>query len=220
MKKFNEFYAEGKIHPTKDVRFVRYGGLSPVKQKGYGSDTYHAPPARKGIYAFVFPYIEKFLIGASEYSGVSAKHGKFDWVKDRHGSRIDSNKVWKDEEAAGRLIKDQWGDDDIDRKRVAKQYGIKPSDLHWAEKDPKDDGYYYKRPQQRRIFKYNGEIWSHFGDRVKPKDILATKNDWILTSMETYKKALAKELGSRKIDKIRGEIPYAKDNLEVFIERL
>jgi hypothetical protein len=51
----------------KKVTFVRYGGLSPVKQKGYGETRFHSPPARHGIYAFVDPFIEMFLLGG-DYS--------------------------------------------------------------------------------------------------------------------------------------------------------
>jgi hypothetical protein len=43
--------------------FVRYGGLSLVKQKGYSrvAKTYHSPPAKKGIYAFPIKAIDFFL---------------------------------------------------------------------------------------------------------------------------------------------------------------
>ena len=64
---------------TKNITFVRWGGLSPIKQKGHkkmneyekGSKIfelgYHLPPARKGVYAFVWPFIdESFLIYHSE----------------------------------------------------------------------------------------------------------------------------------------------------------
>lgn len=44
--------------------FARVGGLKAVKQKGYDSTmpTFHCPPARKGIYSFLWPYIETFLL--------------------------------------------------------------------------------------------------------------------------------------------------------------
>ncbi len=46
----------------KQLEFVRYGGLSPVNHKKfYKTDTFHSPPVKKGIYAFIFPYIEDFL---------------------------------------------------------------------------------------------------------------------------------------------------------------
>ena len=53
-----------KLH-GKPIRFTRWGGLSSVKQKGYNPamPTFHSPPCRRGIYAFVWPYIETFLLG-------------------------------------------------------------------------------------------------------------------------------------------------------------
>lgn len=38
----------------KEIKFVRYGGLSAVPQKGFKKDfpTIHSPPERNGIYAF------------------------------------------------------------------------------------------------------------------------------------------------------------------------
>ena len=52
-----------KLH-GKPIKFARWGGLSPVKQRGYDPSmpTFHSPPARKGIYAFVWPYIDIFLL--------------------------------------------------------------------------------------------------------------------------------------------------------------
>lgn len=44
------------------MEFVRFGGLSKVDYKTIlNSDSFHSPPVRYGIYAFVFPYIEDFL---------------------------------------------------------------------------------------------------------------------------------------------------------------
>jgi hypothetical protein len=56
-----------KIH-GKPIRFARWGGLSSVKQKGYDPSmpTFHSPPCRRGIYAFVWPYIETFILGGYE----------------------------------------------------------------------------------------------------------------------------------------------------------
>ena len=54
------------------MKFIRFGGLSSVKQKGYTNDEseiyVHTPPARRGIYAFTYPYVEPFLLG-----GISGK---------------------------------------------------------------------------------------------------------------------------------------------------
>lgn len=45
-----------------NVKFIRYGGLSSVNHKKfYKKDGFHAPPRKRGIYAFLFPYVEIFL---------------------------------------------------------------------------------------------------------------------------------------------------------------
>ena len=55
------------------VALVRYGGLNMVKQKGnYGRETYHSAPERIGFYAFIFPYIELFLIGSTKMTEFKA----------------------------------------------------------------------------------------------------------------------------------------------------
>lgn len=53
---------------TSKIEFVRFGGLSKVDHKhAYRRSivtkitTFHVPPVRKGIYAFIYPYIEDFL---------------------------------------------------------------------------------------------------------------------------------------------------------------
>jgi len=51
----------------KKLQLARYGGLTPVKQKHYTTDyeemTYHGAPERYGLYAFMFGYIDWFLLG-------------------------------------------------------------------------------------------------------------------------------------------------------------
>ncbi len=46
--------------------FVRFGGLSKVKYKNYYKSgnkniSFHTPPVKRGIFAFIWPYIEPFL---------------------------------------------------------------------------------------------------------------------------------------------------------------
>jgi hypothetical protein len=60
---------------TKKIVFARFGGLSPVKYKKKG-DGFHAPPCKKGIYAFVYPYIEIFLWSWNETKYNNVKAGK------------------------------------------------------------------------------------------------------------------------------------------------
>jgi hypothetical protein len=39
-----------------DNTFVRYGRMHLTKQKGFGEDSFHAPPAPIGFYAFPMNY--------------------------------------------------------------------------------------------------------------------------------------------------------------------
>ena len=47
------------------MKFVRYGGVNRVSQKVYRAcpDNFHAPPARKGVYAFNQKTVERYLLG-------------------------------------------------------------------------------------------------------------------------------------------------------------
>ena len=78
----------------KPVKFVRYGGLSPKKQEGYKMHKkepenvgFHTPPAKRGFYAFVWPYIDLFLVsgGGEKDSKFPSKHIT---VKDSKGNPI------------------------------------------------------------------------------------------------------------------------------------
>ena len=59
--KFKEYINES----PQPVTFVRFGGLSKVKYKkgwhGTSDKSFHTPPVKKGIFAFIWPYIEDFL---------------------------------------------------------------------------------------------------------------------------------------------------------------
>jgi len=52
---------------VKNLQLVRYGGLTPVRQKHYTTDytnmSYHGAPERYGIYAFMFGNVDWFLLG-------------------------------------------------------------------------------------------------------------------------------------------------------------
>jgi hypothetical protein len=56
-------YINEKKGKGKPVDLVRFGGLSPTSHKKFykNGGTFHSPPVKKGIYAFIWPYIEDFL---------------------------------------------------------------------------------------------------------------------------------------------------------------
>lgn len=61
-----------KHHSASKITLCRYGGIGKfIKQKGNFNSkvvseemSFHQAPERKGYYAFIFPYIELFLLGS------------------------------------------------------------------------------------------------------------------------------------------------------------
>ena len=47
-----------------DNTLIRYGRLHLTKQKGFGEDSFHAPPAPLGFYAMPIKFQELFLVGS------------------------------------------------------------------------------------------------------------------------------------------------------------
>lgn len=189
----------------KNIKFARFGGLSPVVQEGYDPTMpgFHSPPCRKGIYAFVYPYYEPFLLGGS-YSKIGTKHSKFEYVKDKDGNILE----YKD-------------GDDWDVNFMKKCFTVEVNGkLIWV------------KPKKPKIFEYKGEIWHHLGNNVSHSKILQIKGDWFLTDYNTFVEAFMKEY--KNFQKTKGElnseynlnIPKRgfnninKDHLEVFIERI
>lgn len=95
----------------RQLEFIRWGGLSPVKQKerfipdkvlrnpnkgDFGFfGTFHRPPARKGIYAFVPGAIEMFLVAWKIYNKPD-KDGNYSLKKEYEHARKfkHSGKLW------------------------------------------------------------------------------------------------------------------------------
>lgn len=86
-----------------------------------------------------------------------------------------------------------------------------------------------------RIFTYDGELWHHLGEYLKPYQILATKGRWYKSTVQDYREALEKKMHeSRKFtmshmfDKNNKNVMSqksafrfsGKDDLECFIEKL
>jgi len=191
----------------KDIQFVRYGGLSSVKQKGYDVNmpTFHSPPLRKGVYAFVWPYIEHYLLGKDTFD-----QRRMNWKKDPQGNKLQDNDdnenessfpVWINEKAKkefNELIDNDAAHEQIEQFRKENQF--------LAE---------HIRPKK---FKYTGELWHHLN--VPNKNAIQRKGNWVLTSFADYKKALYKEVGQLRKQKERSGFGFSSDHLEVFIEKI
>lgn len=214
----------------KKIKFVRYGGLSPVKQDQYttGEDKpFHNPPRRKGNYAFPYPYIEKFLLGVTNYPGHISNKAK--WLKDEEGNKILDGDFYKGyDKKTDRFI--------INKKYInlLKKLKIKQSNIGCQEHN---DAFYVTVHNKPRIFDYDGEIWHHLGDYLKPHQVIELNGSWVKSTMDDYLLALQLDIRDTKRDMLKivkkwdNDIskylirnPYknfnTKDHLEVFIEKI
>ena len=232
MIKLKDMITEGK----SVGEFVRFGGLSPVKQKGYttGDDAgFHTPPARKGFYAFPKGYIELFLLGGGRADPKNKdSSNRFVYLRDKDGKKITN--THSDFEKY--LENDNYWDVKL---------GLKDGAVPDEDGDYAYDDYHHalvKRVHPKK-FKYNGEIWHHLREFVPPTETLKEKGEWVKTTMKTYLEAFAKQAHASKKEMWQdarryGSDPdgkksmsdlqvradplkyFSRDHLEVFIERL
>ena len=206
---------EGKydVYSAKEFTFITYGGLSLTKQRGYGvKDTFHAPPSRKGIYAFVWPYIERFLLGGYQHPKERGKRtrNRIQYVRDKEGNIINSkhpdfdkltfisNKIWHMQ---------TWKD----------PKGYQQDSLPIDDDYISPDGLVLYKHIGRKKFKYNGPIWHHLKDGVKQFEILDEKGTWVKTEMDVFIREFKKRaIKSERSILSRGG-PYSMDDMEVFI---
>jgi len=246
----------------KEILFVRYGGLSPMKQDHYVPDsdpdkTFHNPPRKNGLYAMIKGYEDLFLLGATCHPNHIS--GKFSWLKDDEGNLIkDSNDIRTYSEQRNKNH-----DYTPEFKRFLKKRGIKENQI-WSSKindakiDCPDDvecevcplkekcdeignmPHYLTVLKKPKSFSYNGEIWHHLGEQLKPHEIIEKCGSWVKTEFDIFVKALDKDRHSTMKDGHKNEwyeksdfntrlhnpykrtfgVTYSKDHLEVFIEKL
>ena len=242
------------------MKFIRFGGLSPLKQDHYDTShekTFHNPPRKRGFYAFPYPYIERFLLSSTrDPSHIS---GKAQWLKDENGNKIKSCDFY---------IEDAPYDDKLHSYPINPKYlkllrklNIKLKDIGhcidkktqeelnklWEKDDEtteereyinklRDDNTFITVLKKPKIFEYSGEIWHHLGKHLKPHQIIETSGSWVKTDMDNYFLSLKSEFHETKREMIKNfskysemsdlmkkdpyKRYYAKDHLEVFIEKL
>lgn len=225
------------------MKFVRYGGLSSVRQRGYETQAtgFHSPPARRGIYAFIWPYVERFLLNGYEMDPYKP-NAKYEWVRDKNGNRIPSSErsTIKDKERDDKY-NDYFNATDQKRSgeasRLRKELGIASNHQCWC---PKEEAWYYTKLKKRREFEVSGEmeVWHHLMQHVDESNVLARKGEWwILTTVDTLAHALHKEKHRVRVDiasgtwnthtykdaKAYSNRHYSqglRDTLEVFFEKV
>ena len=215
----------------KQIKFMRFGGLSPVIQKGYTTNPdergFHTPPARKGFYAFIWPYYDLFLIGG-EYSrlGTKYKNAKYEYLKDKNG-----NKIPYEFNENGTILNDFLKKHCVQGKIGNFKRGYGEYEISWKIYEVNGFAAIKKRP---KIFTHTGELWHHLNNKaIKPENIIEEIGDWIKTDYDVFVKALKKDkienmtmqkrTVQREFIEITPKSPYkgiAIDHLEVFIERI
>jgi len=197
------------------MKFIRYGGLNAIKQKHYKTGenkTFHNPPVRKGFYAFPYPYIDKFLLTATNKPGHISN--KSEWLKDDNNDKVKCIDFYNE----------NW---DIRKKwiKYLKYKKIKISNIYCIDNFIA----FYKKP---KIFDYNGLIWHHLD--LNQYFIIKNSGEWSLSTMDNYIKLLKLEKHKRlnELNKINGKITgiidpfkgpgltFSVDELEVFIEKI
>jgi len=191
------------------IKFTRIGGLSPVVQKGYTTDPekrgYHTPPARKGLYAFIHPHFEGFLLGGTwSKLGKNNAHEKFEYVKDKDGNKI---KYYKDDYPMEKVLENemQYLNPKI-LKHLIKGKHSNVADLtwkYWTEdiRDEKGDfvNSFLIKKKKLKVFYHTGELWHHLkNSAVKQFEIISevmsyNSDDgaitWIKTDYDVFVRA-------------------------------
>lgn len=195
--------------------FVRFGGLSSVRQKGYDRSmpTFHSPPARRGIYAFPRGCIETFLLGKQWFDPRRQQ-----WIKDKHGNRIKSESElgyekypWsfcardaKAKREYDKLISKYDDEEHVPTEELSALWGKHPL--------------YVCRLANEKVFKYTGNLWHHL--KTKPSEVLERKGDWVLSTHGNFQQALRRRMALEMAVKQSRGIGYSGDDLEVFIEKV
>lgn len=231
--------AKYNIDKVKKLKFARYGGLSSVNQEGYDRNTedFHGPPAKRGFYAFVWPFIEQFLLGADCTKNPKVIGAKFTYVRDSKGVIITD--LHPDYESFYSKHDKYWSVNNKEYDKFYEDHRDLPYDNYdelWKSFNlPR---YFLVQKPKPRIFEYNGVLWHHLGTHLKPHLILGTKGSWVKSDMDAYRYALDREMHKTQKDMmgwwhkdLRGQndvLPTkklamnrtTKDHLEVFIEKL
>ena len=224
------------IKKTARLKFVRFGGLSSINQLGYETNTpdFHAPPAKRGFYAFVWPYVELFLLGKKCTCDPRVIGAKFTYVRDNKGVIItdlhpEYKSYYSKHEKYWSVITEEYND------FYKKHKDMKDDDYDALWKNLNLPKYFLTQRPKPRIFEYNGLLWHHLGNHLKPHLILATKGDWVKTDMNSYRIALDKEMHAAQtniaqtygkygpqgiVGKTASLRRQCRDHLEVFFERI
>jgi len=193
-------------------KFIRFRGLSSVPQKGYGSDNFYSPPARRGIYALPFDRVDISLIpitnNRSKKSSREVPHVSTQYIRQNGEKIVIPFNSLKEE-----LPKDI-------QKRLYRESYVYNSNVYTYTKNGVN---YYLEHKKPKSFIYSGNIWCHLHIYVpiKEKDIIKRHKNWILLNFHNwfkyykYAKAYINPNYGNRVREYQGW-----EYFEVFIERV
>lgn len=227
----------------KKYKFIRFGGLSSVLQKGYNPDmpTFHSPPARRGIYALPYDRVEYFIVPVvnmrtNKKTQRELIHPGSQYVRDSKGKKIILG--WDHHCGLAdypQEVKEVYCNPFYDSKNWESNKYKKHIYSHTFWKgDTTAEDYEYEehnfshdaliKLKKPKSFDYNGNIWCHLDCYVpiKRKDIIKQKGSWILLEFNAWLKyyTYAKEWNKGKVYETRNHDNYCWDYFEVFIEKV
>jgi len=203
----------------RDIKFIRWGNIKPSKQFGYGEDSYHAPPAKKGLYAFPIEFVEEFLLGGFEF-----REDRHVWVKDSEGKLIPYVDDWKDNPELKKYcefskIFNEW---DLNENYIWVRKTKLPPHEQFKTKRKNyynwKDGKYLAKWKKPKTFRHYGNIWTHWQPKKDP--ILSVQGSWFLVEYVVFVKLLQKRFAQEKALKKSKGYSYSGDDCEVFIEKI
>jgi hypothetical protein len=223
-----------KHHLRNNIQFCRYGTLSPVSHERSWQNPkmteddlgFHSPPCKKGLYAFVYPFIEKFLLSAPSFSGLESTHPKVTFIRDKQGNKFTfkADTLWEKSENVLAGATDKLNLDSLlipAQKEELPQFLNKQGGwLKDIQLATKGEHSYLVKQVKPKIFTFEGEIWHHLELFLESRaDIIQKRGSWVQTDFYAYKKALHAALGKAQHNNFR---PYKDswDHLEVFIEKI
>lgn len=169
--------------------FIRFGKMHLTKQQGYGSDTFHAPPAPIGFYAMPIRFKELFLVGSLD----KTQPGYLPLPKIKDKDNIDWNKRSLLERKRFKKIIHKFvvdNDEYIWHHLAIKQNLIVDRHNCWVKTTVRD--------------------WKH----ALQKESIKLRSESMATDYDTEKST-----GGKRLEEVRPKSGmYSKDHFEVFFD--
>ena len=227
----------------KKYKFIRFGGLSSVPQKGYDANTptFHSPPARRGIYAAPYDRLEHFIIPLVNMRRTKKTNRDLlrpyvEYARDSKGKKIilgwdhhcglaDYPQEVKDVYYNPFYDPKNWESDKY--KKYIYSYAFWKGDTTSADYEYEEHNFSHDaliKLKKPKSFEYSGDIWCHLNCYVpiKRKDIIKERGSWLLLDFNSWLKyyTYAKEHNKYKDYGNRTHKNYSWDYFEVFIEKV